>query len=147
MTTPFAGTVPASQTPWPWPGSLAAAAARLEKVIAGSPMIDPWFAQLEDALTECTAAIQYHLETIDGDDGMREHIAREEPRLISRLERLDDALQRLLPELRDVRQCSKGFTPGLIQPLAHLLAELRHADDDELSILYESLMPMGSSGD
>lgn len=128
-------------------GSLVAAAARIEAVIAGAPMMDPWFVQLESALNECTQAIQYHLETIEGVDGMREHIAREEPRLIARLERLDEALKHILPELRDVWTCSRGFTPGLIEPLGHLLAELRHADDDELEIMYDSLMPMGSSGD
>jgi hypothetical protein len=113
-------------------------------VIAAAPVIDPWCAQLQAALRDCTVAVEYHLEILDGDDGMKEHITREEPRLISRLERLDAALKRLLPELRDAGQSSAGSTRALIEPLAHLVTELHQADDDELDILYESLIPIGS---
>ena len=144
MTTPFAASTRESDFVSAATGSLQAAAARIQEVIAAAPTMDPWFLQLEDALAQCTAAVQYHLETIEGVDGMREHIAREEPRLIWRLQRLDEALQHILPELCDVRRCSEGFTPALIQPLNHLLGELRHADDDELSLIYETLMPIGS---
>lgn len=144
MTTPFTAEATGSPYPEPWPGSLLAAAARLEAVIAGAPVIDPWCAQLEAALRECTIAVQYHLESLDGDDGMREHVMRDEPRLISRLERLDEELKHLLPELWDARRSSSGLTKTLVEPLSHLLVELRHADDVELEILYESLTPMGS---
>lgn len=144
MTTPLAEGIQTSQSAQTWSGSLMAAVARLEDVIAGAPVIEPWCAQLEAALTECTSAVRYHLETLDGDDGMREHITRQEPRLISRLERLDDELKRLLPELVDACQASAGLPRVLTEPLAHLVAELHHADNDELEILYESLNPVGS---
>jgi len=144
MTTPFAAGVPGSQSPRPWSESLFAATAQLEAVIAAAPVIDPWCAQLQAALRDCTVAVQYHLEILDGDDGMKEHITREEPRLISRLDRLDAALKRLLPELRDAGQSSAGSTRALIEPLTHLVTELHQADDDELDILYESLTPIGS---
>ena len=144
MTTSLAWELTGSQSLYAESGSLLAAVARLEEVIAGAPAIDPWCAQLDTALRECTVAVQYHLETLDGDDGMREHIAHEEPRLISRLQRLDDELKRLLPELRDARQSSVGLSRVLTDPLMHLVAELRHADHDELELLYESLNPVGS---
>jgi hypothetical protein len=124
--------------------SLFASTARLEEVIAAVPITDPWCAQLQAALRDCTLAVQYHLETLDGGDGMKEHLTREEPRLISRLEQLDDALKRLLPELRDARQSSADSTRALIEPLAHLVTELQHAAADEIAILYDSLIPIGS---
>ena len=145
MTTPFAAGLPDSQFPRPLSESLFAATARLEAVIAAAPVLDPWCSQLQAALRDCTLAVQYHLETLDGDDGMKEHITRDEPRLISRLERLDAALQHLLPELGDACQSSAGSTRALIEPLAHLVTELRQAADDEVEILYESLIPIGSS--
>jgi hypothetical protein len=144
MTTSFAAGVPGGQFPAPWSESLFAATARLEEVIAAAPVIDPWCAQLQTALRDCTVAVQYHLETLDGDHGMKEQIMREEPRLISRLERLDAALKHLVEELRDARLSSAGSTRALIEPYAHLVTELHHADDDELEILYESLIPIGS---
>jgi hypothetical protein len=144
MTTPFAAGLPGSQFPRPLSESLFAATARLEAVIAAAPVVEPWSVQLQEALRDCTLAVQYHLETLDGDDGMKEQLAREEPRLIWRLERLDAALKHLLPELRDARQSSAGSTMALVEPLAHLANELRHAADDELEILYESLIPIGS---
>lgn len=144
MTTSSAWEITGSQSLYAGSGSLLAAVARLEDVIASAPAIDPWCAQRDAALRECTAAVRYHLETLDGDDGMRQHIAHEEPRLISRLQRLDDELKRLLPELRDARQSAVGLSKALVEPLSHLVVELRHADHDELELLYESLNPVGS---
>jgi hypothetical protein len=145
MTTPSAAGLPDSEFPRPVSESLFAATARLEAVIASAPVLDPWCLELQAALTDCTLAVKYHLETLDGDDGMIEHLTREEPRLIYRLERLDAALKHLLPELGDACQSSAGTARGLIEPLVHLVTELRHAADDELEILHESLIPVGSS--
>lgn len=148
MTTPFSAGVPGDQFPWPLSESLFDSTARLEAVIAARPVIDPWCAQLQAALRDCTLAVQYHLETLDGGDGMgdgmKELLTREEPRLISRLERLDEALKRLLPELSDARECSADSTRALIEPLAHLVTELQHAAADEVAILYDALIPIGS---
>ena len=144
MTTRLAEGNAGSQFDGAWSGSLNAAVARLEDVIARAPVVEAWCTQLEAALRECSCVVQYHLETLDGEDGMREHIAREEPRLIYRLERLDGELQRLLPELLDARQSSAGLPSVLTEPLAHLVAELHHADNDELQILFESLTPVGT---
>ena len=144
MTTSLAWQLTGSQSNYAGSGSLLAAVAQLEDVIAGAPAIDPWCAKLDAALRECTMAVQYHLETLDGDDGMREHIVHDEPRLISRLQRLDDELKRLLPELREARESSIGLSRVLTEPLIHLVAELKHADHDELELLYESLNPVGS---
>lgn len=144
MTTRLAEGSPGNQFDDAWSGSLFAAVARLEEVLARVPVVENWCTQLEAALRECTCVVQYHLETLDGDDGMREHIRREEPRLISKLERLDDELQRLLPELLDARQSSAALPGVLTEPMAHLVAELHHADNDELQILFESLTPVGT---
>ena len=144
MTTPLTAGLPDSQFPRPLSESLFAATARLEAVIAAAPPLDPWCVELQAALTDCTTAVLYHLETLDGDDGMKEHLSREEPRLIFRLERLDAALKHLLPELGNACESSAGSAMALIAPLAHLVTELHQAADDELEILYESLIPIGS---
>jgi hypothetical protein len=123
--------------------SLLAATAHLEAVIASAPPADPWFHDLRTALQECTLALEHHLDTIDGSEGLKEHLGREEPRLLRRLDQLDAELNELLVEFWEAKESSAAPQARLIEPLAHLAAELRRAADGELELIHESLIAIG----
>jgi len=134
MTTWYAGRAP---------GSLFEATARLESVVAAAGVIEPWCAQLQTVLRDCSATVQYHLDILEGADGMKEDIVRQEPRLLFRLENLDNALTELLAELDEARRAAAASTQLLIEPLGHLVSELREAAVGEVEILHETLIPTG----
>ena len=128
----------------PISASLFAATERLQQVIAAAPTVEPWYEDVRQALDVCTRAVEYHLHTLDDDGGLKEGLSREEPRLISRLERLDAELQHLLPELENVNHSATPPSAALLGPLVHLAMELRQVADEEVELLYESLLPIGS---
>lgn len=144
MTTRQTGGPAGPQPIGPAPASLFQATARLESVIAGASVIDPWCAELQSALRECTTAVQYHLDSFEGVQGMKEQILRDEPRLISRLEEFDVALRALLAELAEARRSAVDSTHALVEPLGRLAAELRDAAIGEIDILHEALISTGS---
>jgi hypothetical protein len=113
-------------------------------VIAAVRVIEPWCEQLKSTLRDCTAAVQYHLDALEGDDGMKEHIIREEPRLLSRIEALDETLNELRAQLVEAGQSPATSTNTLIEPLARLVTELRDAAIGEVEILHEALISTGS---
>lgn len=123
--------------------SLLAATARLEEVIAAAPATDPWYAELHSALQSCTLAVEHHLDTLDGNHGLREDLGREEPRLLPRLERLDRELNHLLIEFWEAKETSAPPQRKFVEPFAHLAMELRRVADGEMEILHESLIPIG----
>lgn len=124
--------------------SLFAASARLQEVIAQAPAVEPWYADVRTALEECRSAVEHHLHGLLDDGGLKDDIGRSEPRLISRLDRLDAELQGLLPELLDANDCAARTSETFVSPLARLAAEIRQLADEEVDLLYESLLPVGS---
>ena len=128
----------------PISASLFAATERLQQVIAAAPVVEPWYDEVRDALDSCRRAVEYHLHTLEDDGGLKDGISRDEPRLISRLDRLDAELKHLLPELDNANESAAPPCPALLGPLVHIALELRQVADEEVELLYESLMPIGS---
>lgn len=110
---------------------------------AAATTVDPVCASLHAALVECLGAVQDHIEAIEGTDGALARLAFEEPRLISRLERLDGALNGLLPRLTEACAAQEQAV-SLAGPLRQLVLALRSAADGELEIFNEALVPTGS---
>ena len=128
----------------PASASLFTASLRLQEVIGNAPAVEPWYADVRRVLDECRAAVEYHLHALDGDGGLKHDIGRSEPRLISRLDRLDAELQNLLPELLDANDCAARTSASFVGPLIRLATEIRQLADEEVDLLYESLLPTGS---
>ncbi len=122
--------------------SLFAASQRLEEVIAAAPPVEPWRGQLRDALEACRSAVEFHIQRLDGEGGLREDLGGEAPRLLSRLQRLDSELEHLLPELLSASQTTNRI--GVTDPLVHIVEQIRHVADEEVDLIYEALTPMGS---
>ncbi|MCL4241312.1 MAG: hypothetical protein KJ048_08150 [Dehalococcoidia bacterium] len=128
----------------PISASLFAAVERLQEVIASAPMIDPWYHEVRRALDSCVLAVEFHLRELDGDGGIKEVLGRQEPRLISRMDRIDAELQHLLPELEVANNAAVPPSAALLGPLLHLTKELRQVAHEEVALVYESLTPTGS---
>lgn len=124
--------------------SLLEATLRLEQVIAAAPPADPWYAELRSAIQACTLALEYHLDALDGAEGMRDWIGREEPRLMPRLERLGAALNHLLLEFWEAKEVAAHPRVTLVQPLSELASELRQVADGSFDLVHESLIPIGA---
>jgi hypothetical protein len=128
----------------PISASLFAATERLQEVIAAAPKVEPWYEEVRQALGACTRAVEYHLHSLDDDGGLKEGMSRDEPRLIWRLDRLDAELKHLLPELQDANHSAAPPSTALLGPLIHIAMGLRQVADEEVELLYESLIPIGS---
>lgn len=124
--------------------SLFAATARLQQVIAAAPLVEPWYDEVRRALDACALAVEFHLQELDGDGGLKEVLGREEPRLIARMNRLDAELQHLLPELEDANNSDLQPSAALLGPLVHLAMELRQVAHEEVELVWESLIPVGN---
>lgn len=127
----------------PATASLFDAIGRLQEVIAAAPMVDPWYQEVRRALDDCALAVEFHLHELDGDGGMKEVLGREEPRLISRMDRIDAELQHILPELADANSAAVSPSSSLLGPLLHLTEELLQVAHEEVELLYDSLIPIG----
>lgn len=123
--------------------SLLAAAAHLERVISAAPPADPWYDELHAAIRGCTLAVEYHLNSIHGPDGIRESIGRAEPRLLPRIESLDTALTRLLLEFWEAKEPAVDRRSALLQSLGTLAGKLRRAASGEFDIDYEWTTAIG----
>lgn len=123
--------------------SLFQATMQLEKVIASAPAIDPWIAEVHAAIQTCTLALEHHFLSVGAAGGMRDQIARAEPRLLRQIDRLDAELSSLLVEFWKAKGSVMQPQTALAKPLEALAAELRRLAGSEFDLERESNVATG----
>ncbi len=121
------------------------AAELLERAAAEAVDGPAWRRDIRHAVRASTLALERHLDSLAGGIGLGADITTEHPRLLHALEHLEAAQARLLVDLWEAQDAGSGTVdPGLSRRLRALATQLRHAADDEVDLLYESLNePMG----
>lgn len=129
------------------PPSILRVASDLESALETAPVFEGWCQRIADVLEECRRSVLRDLRNLEGDagngGGMMAEISVKEPRLIFRLNQLDQEFHRLLGELDDAVQASIWSRTSIVRQCTELVDELRTLVEHEVDIVYESLRPIG----
>jgi hypothetical protein len=123
--------------------SLMRATTRLEQVIDAAPSMEPWIAELRDAIQGCALAVEYHFVGLGARGGTRDQIERDQPRLISQIESLDTELSRTLVDAWKAKDAVVGCHRDIFRPVAELAVSLRALIGREFDLQHEVQVATG----
>lgn len=126
----------------PHEDSLFRAAQELEEAI-NAPGGGAWHVNVRDALRKCILAVETRLDYLLGPKGMEAEIARDEPRLIPALDRLEAALAGLLVDFWETKGQQTSRAEEETLRLQELLRHLREVAGNEFMLVHEAFNTTG----
>lgn len=123
--------------------SLMRATTKLEQVLDAAPCMEPWIADLRDAIQACALAVEYHFVGLGAHGGPKEQIEHDHPRLLGQLETLDAELSRVLIDAWKAKDAVVGCHRDLFRPIEDLAASLRALTEREFALQHEAQVATG----
>ena len=96
-----------------------------------------WQLQARRAVRASIVAVERHLDTTFGSDGLADEVIHEEPRLLPAIERLEADLARVLIQLWEADYAASTERPAFVQKLRGLAGAVRAAGAEEFTLLHE----------
>lgn len=127
--------------PLPSQESLFRAAAQLEDTIQHAQPTPAWYHDVHAAIRGCVLAIEFHLDSLFGPEGIGHEVREREPRLLPELERLEAQLARALLDAWEAKASTPALEPAFLDALKALVLELRAAASHEFDIVHETFRP------
>ena len=121
--------------------SLFRAAAQLEAAIQEPAATLDWYHDVHAAIRSCVLAIEYHLDSLFGTDGIGHEVREREPRLLPDLERLEAQLARALLEAWEAKATAPAVDPHFIDRCKALVIDVRAAASHEFDLVHETFRP------
>ncbi|GAB4323305.1 MAG: hypothetical protein Kow0010_04620 [Dehalococcoidia bacterium] len=131
---PLGGRLPSQE-------SLFRAAAQLEEAIEEPSATPAWYQTVHAAIRSCVLAIEYHLDSLLGPEGIGHEVREREPRLLPDLERLEAQLARALIDAWEAKATAPAVAPAFIDRLRALIVEVRAAAGHEFDLVHETFRP------
>lgn len=125
----------------PSQASLYRAAAQLEQTIRAPNASPDWYHDLHAAIRGCVLAIEFHLDSLFGPEGIGHEVRDREPRLLPELERLEARLARALLDAWEAKASIPDVDPEFIDRLKALVVEVRDAANHEFDLVHETFRP------
>lgn len=123
--------------------SLMRATTKLEQVLDAAPCMEPWIADLRDAIQACALAVEYHFVGLGAHGGPKDQIGQDHPRLLGQIERLDTELSRVLVDAWKAKDAVVGCHRDLFRPIEELAASLRSLTEREFALQHEAQIAAG----
>lgn len=131
---PLGGRLPSQE-------SLFRAAAQLEAAIQHPAATPAWYQDVHAAIRSCVLAIEYHLDSLFGPQGVGHEVREREPRLLPDLERLEAQLARALLDAWEAKALAPAVDPEFLGRLKELILDVRAVASHEFNLVHETFRP------